>query len=69
MDLNASQDWRCTSGSVSRPSGKAREQAKPPDSLSCRQAIPMSVDALHAALGVLFTFVWLLVGQIIVGSR
>lgn len=29
----------------------------------------MSVDALHAALGVLFTFVWLLVGQIIVGSR
>lgn len=29
----------------------------------------MSVEALHAALGVTFTFVWLLVGQIIVGSR
>lgn len=29
----------------------------------------MSVEALHAALGVTFTFVWLLVGQIIVGGR
>jgi hypothetical protein len=29
----------------------------------------MNVDAIHAALGVAFTAVWLLVGQIVVGSR
>jgi hypothetical protein len=29
----------------------------------------MNVDAMHAALGLSFTFIWLLVGQIIVGSR
>ncbi len=29
----------------------------------------MNVDAIHTALGLAFTAVWLLVGQIIVGSR
>ncbi|KAA1262567.1 hypothetical protein LF1_51340 [Rubripirellula obstinata] len=29
----------------------------------------MNVDAMHAALGLSFTFVWLLVGQILVGNR
>lgn len=29
----------------------------------------MNVDAIHAALGLIFTFVWLVVGQIIVGNR
>ena len=29
----------------------------------------MNVDAMHAALGVAFTFVWLFVGQILVGNR
>ena len=29
----------------------------------------MNVDAMHAALGLTFTFVWLLVGQILVGNR
>ena len=29
----------------------------------------MNVDAMHTALGLTFTFVWLLVGQILVGNR
>lgn len=29
----------------------------------------ISADALHAALGLTFTAVWLLVGQILVGGR
>ncbi|SMP47546.1 hypothetical protein SAMN06265222_102311 [Neorhodopirellula lusitana] len=29
----------------------------------------MNVDAVHTAFGVAFTFVWLLVGQIMVGGR
>jgi hypothetical protein len=29
----------------------------------------MNVDALHAALGIAFTAIWLLVGQILVSSR
>ena len=29
----------------------------------------MSVDSLHAALGIVFTVVWLLVGQILVDGR
>ena len=29
----------------------------------------IGVDALHAAFGVIFTAVWLLVGQILVGGR
>jgi hypothetical protein len=29
----------------------------------------MPVDAMHATLGIVFTFVWLIVGQILVGSR
>ncbi len=29
----------------------------------------MNIDAIHATLGLVFTAVWLLVGQIIVGSR
>ncbi|TWU22173.1 hypothetical protein Pla52o_32270 [Novipirellula galeiformis] len=29
----------------------------------------MNVDTLHAALGITFTAVWLVVGQILVGSR
>lgn len=29
----------------------------------------MHPDAIHAALGLTFTFVWLLVGQILIGSR
>lgn len=29
----------------------------------------MNADAIHAALGLTFTFVWLMVGQILVGSR
>jgi len=28
-----------------------------------------SADAIHAALGLVFTAVWLVVGQILVGSR
>ena len=31
--------------------------------------IYMSVDTLHAALGLTFTAVWLFVGQILVASR
>ncbi|WP_261340350.1 hypothetical protein [Novipirellula maiorica] len=30
---------------------------------------PMNADTLHAALGITFTAVWLVVGQILVGSR
>ena len=29
----------------------------------------MNADAIHAALGVAFTAVWLIVGQIVVGNR
>ncbi len=29
----------------------------------------MNVDAVHTALGLAFTFVWLFVGQILVGNR
>ncbi|TWU59060.1 hypothetical protein Poly51_18450 [Rubripirellula tenax] len=29
----------------------------------------MHVDAIHTALGLTFTFVWLFVGQILVGNR
>ena len=29
----------------------------------------MNADAIHAALGLTFTFIWLLVGQILVGNR
>jgi hypothetical protein len=29
----------------------------------------MNADAIHAALGLTFTAIWLLVGQILVGSR
>lgn len=29
----------------------------------------MNADAIHTALGLTFTAVWLIVGQIIVGSR
>jgi len=29
----------------------------------------MPVDTVHATLGIVFTFVWLIVGQILVGSR
>ena len=29
----------------------------------------MNADAIHAALGVAFTAVWLIVGQILVGNR
>jgi hypothetical protein len=29
----------------------------------------MSVDTLHATLGITFTFIWLIVGQILVASR
>lgn len=29
----------------------------------------MNADAIHTALGLVFTAVWLLVGQIVVGSR
>jgi hypothetical protein len=29
----------------------------------------MSADAIHAALGLTFTFVWLMVGQVLVASR
>ncbi len=29
----------------------------------------MNVDAIHAALGIAFTAIWLLVGQILVGGR
>jgi hypothetical protein len=29
----------------------------------------MSVDTLHATLGIVFTCIWLIVGQILVGGR
>lgn len=29
----------------------------------------MNADTIHTALGVIFTFIWLFVGQILVGSR
>ena len=29
----------------------------------------MNADAIHAALGLTFTAIWLLVGQILVGNR
>ncbi len=29
----------------------------------------LTVDTLHTALGIAFTAVWLLVGQIVIGSR
>ncbi len=29
----------------------------------------MPVDTIHATLGIVFTFIWLIVGQILVGSR
>jgi hypothetical protein len=29
----------------------------------------MNVDAIHATLGLTFTAIWLLVGQILVGNR
>ncbi len=29
----------------------------------------MHPDSLHAALGIAFTMIWLIVGQILVGSR
>lgn len=29
----------------------------------------MNADAIHTALGLVFTAVWLMVGQIVVGSR
>ncbi len=29
----------------------------------------MNVDTMHTALGLIFTAVWLLVGQILVGNR
>ncbi len=29
----------------------------------------MNIDAIHAALGITFTAIWLLVGQILVASR
>lgn len=37
--------------------------------LSMPEVRNMSVDAFHTAFGVAFTFVWLLVGQILVGGR
>lgn len=33
------------------------------------EVLVMNVDAVHTAFGVAFTFVWLLVGQIIVDGR
>jgi hypothetical protein len=39
-----------------------------PSPLSC-EANAMPVDAIHATLGIVFTFIWLVVGQILVGSR
>lgn len=29
----------------------------------------MPIDTVHATLGIAFTFIWLIVGQILVGSR
>lgn len=38
-------------------------------SLAKPEVFKMNVDAVHTAFGVAFTFVWLLVGQIIVDGR
>ncbi|TWU01421.1 hypothetical protein Pla100_11480 [Neorhodopirellula pilleata] len=61
---------------------QARETAHLPFPLHCRLAserttmklsLPevrnMNVDAVHTAFGVAFTFIWLLVGQILVNGR
>jgi len=45
----------------------ARERAKATVPLLHRPN--MNADAIHAALGLAFTAVWLLVGQILVGNR
>lgn len=46
----------------------AMERAKRYRSLSLEAPI-MNADAIHAALGLTFTAIWLLVGQILVGNR
>ena len=46
---------------------RARERPSSYDSLSPRSI--MSADAIHATLGIVFTGIWLLVGQILVGDR
>ena len=38
-------------------------------SLFARGISPMNVDAMHAALGLSFTIIWLVVGQIVVTNR
>ena len=40
-----------------------------PDPFTSLQRPDMHPDAIQAALGITFTFVWLLVGQILVASR
>jgi hypothetical protein len=47
-------------------SGHGTGQADPFPLFEARQ---MNADAIHTALGLAFTAIWLLVGQIIVGSR
>lgn len=39
-----------------------------PQSL-CLRSLTMNIEALHAAFGLAFTFVWLIVGQIIVDGN
>jgi hypothetical protein len=34
-----------------------------------KKARPMSADLIHAGLGLLFTSIWLMVGQILVSDR
>ncbi|QDV61465.1 hypothetical protein [Crateriforma conspicua] len=47
----------------------AMERAKTTPVPTLPRPMLMNPDAFHAALGLTFTFVWLMVGQIIVGSR
>ncbi|TWU41092.1 hypothetical protein [Novipirellula artificiosorum] len=53
----------------SRTTGQGTGQTTPFISFLGKGPLTMNVDTLHAALGILFTAVWLIVGQILVGGR
>lgn len=66
--MHASDDGR--TGQIESPAAWAMERANErPVSLFNGRPTAMNADAVHAALGLTFTFVWLMVGQILVGNR